>query len=64
MNSPIQAQRASQSIMYIFGSGSIAVGVKNTLLGTFLLVYFNQVLGLPAYLAASAMGIALSLIHI
>ena len=59
MNSPIQAQRASQSIMYIFGSGSIAVGVKNTLLGTFLLVYFNQVLGLPAYLAASAMGIAL-----
>ena len=59
MSQSFQAQKASSGLMYIFGTGSIAIGVKNSLLGTFLLVYFNQVLGLPAYLAASAMGLAL-----
>ena len=49
-----------------YGSGSIAIGIKNNLLGTYLLIYYNQVLGLDAGIAALAMAIALilSLIHI
>ena len=55
----VKAQGASLNTMFTYGIGSMAVGIKNNLLGTFLLIYFNQVLGLPAILAASAMAIAL-----
>ncbi len=55
----VKAQGASLNTMLTFGIGSMTVGIKNNLLGTFLLIYFNQVLGLPAILAASAMAIAL-----
>ena len=55
----VKAQGASLGTMLTFGIGSMTVGIKNNLLGTFLLIYFNQVLGLPAILAASAMAIAL-----
>ena len=55
----VKAQGASLGTMLTFGIGSMTVGIKNNLIGTFLLIYFNQVLGLPAILAASAMAIAL-----
>jgi Na+/melibiose symporter-like transporter len=45
--------------MFAFGIGAIPVGIKSNLLGTYLLIYYNQVLGLDAVLAASAMAIAL-----
>lgn len=45
--------------MVTYGVGSIPVGIKDNLLGTYLLIYYNQVLGLDAVLAASAMAIAL-----
>jgi Na+/melibiose symporter-like transporter len=54
-----RAQGATTGTMFLYGFGSISVGIKNNLLGYFLLIYYNQVLGLDAVLAASAMAIAL-----
>jgi GPH family glycoside/pentoside/hexuronide:cation symporter len=56
----MDAHRASLSTQVLFGSGSISVGIKNNLLGTYLLIYYNQVLGLDAGVAALAMAIALA----
>jgi len=55
----VKAQGASLNTMLTYCIGSKTVGINKNLLGTFLLIYFNQVLGLPAILAASAMAIAL-----
>ena len=55
----VKAQGATMGTMFTYGLGSIPVGIKNNLLGTYLLIYYNQVLGLDAVLAASAMAIAL-----
>ena len=44
----IQAHRATNSTMVTYGFGSIGVGIKNNLLGTWLLFYYNGVLGLDA----------------
>ena len=51
--------KANFYTLFVYSIGTIPVGIKNSLLGSFLLVYFNQVLGLSAKLAASAMAIAL-----
>ncbi len=45
--------------MFMYGFGSLPTGIKDNLLGYFLLIYYSQVLGLDAVLAASAMAIAL-----
>ena len=50
--------KANFYTLLVYSLGTIPVGIKNNLLGSFLLVYFNQVLGLSAQLAASAMAIA------
>ena len=42
-----------------FGGGQFAEGLKNAALGTFLLFFYNQVLGVPGSLAGLAVGIAL-----
>ncbi len=42
-----------------YGFGSIAYGVKDNGFSTFLMIYFNQVLGLPAYLVGLALLIAM-----
>ena len=55
----IQAQKASNGTIWTYGFGSISVGIKNNLLGTWLLIYYNQVLGLDAILVSSAIAIAL-----
>ena len=54
----LKAQSASTGTMWTYGFGSIGVGIKNNLLGTWLLFYYNAVLGLEAWL------VTLSLIHI
>ena len=41
----------SFSTKLAYGSGQLAEGIKNSALGTFLLFYYNQVLGLPGTLA-------------
>ena len=42
-----------------FGFGQAAEGMKNTAFNAFLLLFYSQVLGLPAYLGGLALGIAL-----
>ena len=44
---------------FAFGIGQVAEGVKNTCFATFLLIYYNQVLGLSGSLAGLAIMIAL-----
>ena len=55
----IKAQQASNKTIWTYGFGSISVGIKNNLLGTWLLIYYNQVLGLDAILVSGAIAIAL-----
>ena len=58
-DSQVRAERATISTQFFYGFGSISVGIKNNLLGTFLLIYYNQALGLDAKLASAALFIAL-----
>ena len=51
--------RAALTTQIFYGSGAISVGIKNNLLGTYLLIYYNRVLGLDASIVALAMAIAL-----
>ncbi len=44
---------------FAYGVGQLAEGLKNAALGTFVLFYYNQVLGLPGTLAGLAVAIAL-----
>ena len=43
----------------LYGFGSVAYGIKDNGLRFFLLIYYNQVMGLPASLVAAAIMIAL-----
>lgn len=44
---------------FAYGIGQLAEGLKNSALSTFVLFYYNQVLGLPGTLAGLAVAIAL-----
>ena len=44
---------------WFYGSASIAYGIKNNAFSYLLLIYVNQVLGLPGYLASLALAIAM-----
>ena len=55
----IRVQMASNRTIWTYGFGAIGVGIKNNLLGTWLLIYYNQVLGLDAILVSLAIAIAL-----
>jgi len=46
-------------LKFAFGIGQAAEGLKNGAFGTFLLFYYNQVLGMPGTLAGVAVGTAL-----
>ena len=59
MDQQIKAQSATNGTMWTYGVGSLGVGIKNNLLGTWLLFYYNAVLGLEAWLVTLAIGIAL-----
>lgn len=59
MDNTYQAHRADGRSQFFYGFGSIAVGIKNNLLGTFLLIYYNQVLGLDALTVSFAFFLAL-----
>ena len=47
------------NLKFAFGVGQFAEGLKNAALGTFLLFFYNQVLGVSGSLAGLAVGIAL-----
>ena len=53
----VRVDRASTGTMWTYGLGSIAVGIKNNLLGTYLLIYYNQVLEVNALLVTAALFI-------
>lgn len=46
-------------IYWFYGSASVAFGIKNNAFSYLLLIYSTQVLGIPGYLAASALAIAM-----
>ncbi|MCH7743818.1 MAG: MFS transporter [Proteobacteria bacterium] len=46
-------------IFWFYGSASIAYGIKNNAFSYLLLIYANQVLGLPGYLASLALALAM-----
>ena len=48
-------------LAFVHGLGSIAYGVKDNGFSTFLLLYYNQVLGMDAKLVGAALGLALVL---
>ncbi|MEE8397970.1 MAG: MFS transporter [Desulfobacterales bacterium] len=48
-----------QPVFWYYGSASIAFGIKNNAFSYLLLIYANQVLGLPGYLASLALAIAM-----
>ena len=54
---PIPAPRLGTKLVY--GLGSVAFGTKDLGFATFLLIFYNQVLGLPATLVSLAIMIAL-----
>ena len=54
-----QAGTLTRSTRFYYGVGSIAYGIKDNGFGYFLLLYYNQVLGLPAAWASQAIFIAL-----
>ena len=56
---PVKTQRASHGALNAFAFGAVASGVKNHVFGTWLLVYYNQMLGLDPALAGLALALAL-----
>ena len=51
--------QVSNSTLFLHSAGSGVVGIKNVIFGTWVLLYYNQVLGLEPYLASIALGISL-----
>ena len=54
---PVSA-KASFSTKLFYGSGATAFGIKDTGFNYFLLIYYNQVLGLDPFLTGLALAIA------
>ncbi|MEM8766549.1 MAG: MFS transporter [Pseudomonadota bacterium] len=53
-----EAPKASLSTKLFYGSGATPFGIKDTGFNYFILIYYNQVLGLDAFLAGLALAIA------
>jgi GPH family glycoside/pentoside/hexuronide:cation symporter len=56
MSSPVLEKNPT---FWFYGSASIAYGIKNNAFSYLLLIYANQVLGLPGYLASLALALAM-----
>ncbi|MFQ5666245.1 MAG: MFS transporter [Candidatus Binatia bacterium] len=59
-SSVTRAPRLPLSTKLTYGFGSIAEGVKDAAFKTFLLFYYNQVLGLPGWMGGAAGAVALA----
>ena len=46
-------------LYWYYGSASVSIGVKNNAFSYLLLIFSTQVLGIPGYQAAIALGIAM-----
>jgi glycoside/pentoside/hexuronide:cation symporter, GPH family len=53
--------RLSLPVKLIYGFGSIAYGLKNQLISSLLLLYYNQLIGVPAHIVSLALSAALIL---
>src|SRR5580692_9296080 len=58
-NAPQRSDLGSFRTKVYYGLGSIAYGVKDYGFGTLLLFYYNQVVGLPAFLVSAAIAAVL-----
>ena len=56
---PGNGERVPTRTRIFFGMGSVSEGTKNTIFNTFLLFYYNQILGVSGTLAGAAIFIAL-----
>ena len=56
-----QTRRSSLATKIFYGSGATAFGVKDTAFNSFLLLYYNQVLGLDPFMAGLALALAVVL---
>ena len=54
------ARPEKNPIYWFYGSASVAFGIKNNAFSYLLLIYSTQVLGIPGYLAALALAIAMA----
>ncbi|MDJ0789702.1 MAG: MFS transporter [Myxococcota bacterium] len=59
--SPDGFDRSSAATKLVYGSGATPFGIKDTAFNYFLLIYYNQVLGLDPFLAGLALAIAVVL---
>src|SRR5687768_18415705 len=50
-----------RSTRLTYGLGAAANGIKNTAFSTYLLLYFNQVIGVPAAIVSTALALTLIL---
>ena len=57
MNTPVE-DKLPLRLKLVHGMGSIAYGVKDNGFSTFLLLFYNQVLGLEATLVSAALMLA------
>ena len=55
----VQERLEKKPIFWFYGSASVAYGIKNNAFSYLLLIYANQVLGIPGYLASLALAIAM-----
>ncbi|WP_284124455.1 MFS transporter [Parerythrobacter aestuarii] len=44
---------------WLYGTGLLASGIKTTAFSTYLLLFFNQVMGVPAYIVSTAIALTL-----
>ncbi|RZV36137.1 MAG: MFS transporter [Sphingomonadaceae bacterium] len=44
---------------WLYGTGLLASGIKSSAFATYLLLYFNQVMGVPAYIVSTAIALTL-----
>ena len=56
---PRDVKLETQPIFWFYGSASMAYGIKNNAFSYLLLIYANQVLGIPGYLASLALALAM-----
>ena len=49
----------SRPVFWFYGAAAMAYGIKNNAFSYLLLIYANQVLGIPGYLASAALAIAM-----
>lgn len=57
----MEAVRLEKNPVYwYYGSASVAFGIKNNAFSYLLLIYSTQVLGIPGYLAATALAVAMA----